>query len=229
MYNTILAMLFAVFATLCSSHIMASETNDNTLCVGHEDWTRKAAISSYFRGHYYEFDVYAGAFISAPGRSDSILAKPLEERIRVGNMWHDRLLGIIQRLGLMLPRSSHPGDLQQLIHQVQTADIHQAKNTSHVAFLRQSLLLDMLASGDAASETIVDFLTRLMTLEAQAAAMKNGEFSLHQLHTFYQTLDQAEVSRKAFRGVLKQVIFDDDLHPRMSKRLAEFCSIATTL
>ena len=227
MKNTILAMFFAVFAALCAQPIIASETNEDTRCAGHEELTRNAAISGYFRGHYYEFDVYGGAFISAPGRSDSILAKPLDERIRVGNMWHDRLVGIIQRLGLLLPGITHAIDLTSLIHQVQATDIHQAKSTSHMEFLRQSLLLDMLASSEQASETIVDFLTLLATMEAQTAAMHDGEFSQQQLHKFYQTLEQAEVSRKAFRQVLKQVIFNDDFNPRMSGRLAEFCRMPT--
>ena len=228
MYNIILAVFITVVAALCALPIVASETNENSRCAGHGELTRNAAISGYFRGHYYEFDVYGGAFISAPGRSDSILAKPLDERIRVGNMWHDRLLGIIQRLGLLLPGITHPIDLKPLIQRLQASDMHQTKSTSHIEFLRQSLLLDMLASSELASETIVDFLTLLTSLEAQAAAMHDGEFSQPQLHKFYQTLDQAEVSRKAFRQVLKQVIFNDDFHPRMSNRLAEFCSTAIT-
>jgi hypothetical protein len=203
--------------------VYAEDKNASELCSGQEDWTQYAALENYFRGNYYDFDVYGGAFISAPGRSEQILSDPIDERIRVGTMWHDRILGIIVRLGRMLPRLSRPMDLPPMIHQVQAGVMKEPESGEYVEFLRASLVRDMLASSETASTTIAEFLTNLDKLEGQTDAMQNGEISSEQLHTFYQTLQQTEVSRKAFLALLKQVIFSDDLHQRMSARLNEFC------
>jgi hypothetical protein len=223
-------LMLILAAGLCVQSVatpgFAQANSDSPLCPDREDWTRNAALTAYFRDHYYEFDLYGGAFISAGGRSDRVLSEPLEERIRVGTVWHDRILGIIYRLGRLLPRFSRPMDLPPMIHQAETGVVKDPDTGEYVEFLRVALVRDMLAVSDDAGATIATFLKDLDALEGQTDAIRDGEITADQLHTYYETLKQAEISRKAFRAILKQVIFSDDLHDRMSARLAGFCGNA---
>lgn len=225
MKNLLLFLVVGICAQLAPVQVSALEAKDRQLCP-HEDWTRKAAISTYFRDHYYEFDLYGGAFIGAPGRSDRILSEPQEERIRVGTMRHDRVLGIIYRLGRLLPRFSHQMDLPAMIHQAKTGVVKDPSEGEYVQFLRVALVRDMLASSDDAGVTMARFLKYLDELESQTDAMRNGNTTPEQLQAYHDTLEQAEVSRKEFRAILKRAIFTPDLHDRMSARLTEFCSAA---
>lgn len=201
-----------------------SDNEPASLCVPEENWTRDTALVRYFRDHYYEFDVHSSAFISSTGGSERILSEPLEERVRVGTALHDRILGIIYRLGRLLPRFSRPVDVMPMAEQVQAGTVRDPDTGEYVEFLRVALVHDLLASSDDAAVVMARFLTDLDALESQTHKMSGGDITPDMLQALYEMQKQASISRRAFRDILKQVIFADDLQDRMAARLDEYCN-----
>lgn len=206
--------------------IMANRAN--SMCETPDDWTRNAAIQHYFRGPYFDFELHSGVFVDRTENYDKFIEYSDDERIRILTGRHERALGIIQRMGRLLPYLSSPEHLPALISQLEKNEISLPSANLPPEFLRVSLLRDMIASREGADADIINFLKDMMEFEQGLADVVSGDITLEQATALNALVPRTATSRKAFKDNARAVIFSDDLHDRMSARLLEYCNNVAT-
>ena len=218
-----LAFLVLFLMTVGSGH---AEVDPEAVfvCEAQTDWTRHAAIENYFRSHYHEIDLKNGAFLSKNYQYMNFSRTPMnDEKLRLAKQYHERTLGMIKRLGLLLPHFSGPMDVSELLEQIESGKIKHVPDDSNVQFLRVALAQDILESDPFARYDMQQYIESLNNMESLTANIDAATIDADQAAELDKMAYVTWESHKRFLEYAKPVIFASDLHDRMSARLSERC------
>lgn len=226
LYCKITFVFLSIALAFQSSNALADQEPDTVfVCEQQDDWTRHAAIETYFRSHYHEIDLRNGAFLSKDRQYMNFARAPMsEEKSRLAKQYHERTLGMIKRLGLLLPHLSHPMDLPELMRQIDSGSLKHYPDDDNVQFLRAALAQDVLESDQFAKYDMQKYLENLQSMETLTADIQVEDFDADDAAELDKMAYVTWESHRRFLNFAKPIIFASDLHDRMSARLIERCA-----
>ena len=224
----IAAHLLVTSLALCAS-ARAAENDNNTkdifVCAAQQDWVQHAAIQSYFRSRYYDFDLRSGAFIGSPGQRFSRFPSHIaSEQIRLNQQYREDIDKLFERAGYLLPYLSGTTDAAPLLQQLAIGQIEHLPEEKNIQFLRVALTQNMLNSSENAAEVIINYVAAIQQIKQLASELEPGHYSQQQGEKLDALMQQAYEYHVAFRTLAKDAIFSADLQQQLSTQLAQYCT-----
>ena len=213
---------------LCASAQAADNSNDTReifVCAAQQDWIQRAAIQSYFRSRYYDFDLRSGAFIGSPGqRFSRFPSNTAPEQVRLNQQYREDIDMLFERAGYLLPYLSGTTDATPLLQQLTQGRVEHLPEEKNIQFLRVALTQNMLDSSENAAEVIIAYVAAIQQIKQLASELEPGHYSQQQGEELDSLMQQAFEYHVAFRTLAKDAIFSADLQQQLSTQLAQYCT-----
>lgn len=192
--------------------LTAFEETERDVCLENGAWVNDAAVFAYFKDSYYDLDKRFLAFSGSAAMSLDAAAAMSDEKERAKRyvFLHERITGLIPRLGRLLPRVERPLDLAPMAEQMRKGEIRDPTGDHHTEYLRVAFAREMLKAPASVAKNpgsgIADFLDSFAAVENQLLALKNGgDEDAEALRRNLQSLDAGY--RDGFRPIAKHAIF----------------------
>ena len=211
------------------------ESNEFAACGDDGAWVHDAAVFTYFKDSYYDLDVRFLAFSGTVAQRIKTAAamKDASKQLESYAFLHEQALGLIPRIGRLLPRMQQPLDLAPMIEQMRAEEIGAPVGNHRTEYLRVAFARQMLTAPTRGvrqpGTAIADFLTHLAITEDQLLTLKSGgEIDRATLEA--NLVGLGDSYRDSFKPVTKQVIFGpyaSSLNGRLAFAVKQICESDT--
>ncbi|WP_308911516.1 hypothetical protein [Pseudokordiimonas caeni] len=196
------------------------EDTERNICSSVED----AAVFTYFKDSYYDLDKHLLA-VTGGSRYDRLVALPQDKQVERLAFDHDRVKGLILRMGRLFPRMERPLDIPPMIKQLKDGAIWQPLSDHHTEILRVALTRLLMQAEDGAAAKMAAFLKAFDTYENKLLEVKgDGVTSDDAQKLSFMQGEVASRYRDSLRFFAKEVIFADDFREKLAAGVQEACA-----
>ncbi|WCL54133.1 hypothetical protein [Gimibacter soli] len=196
------------------------EEAERDICTSAED----AAVFTYFRDSYYDLDKNLLA-VTGGSRYDRLVALPKEKQAERLAFDHDRVQGLIPRMGRLFPRMNRPLDIPPMIKQLKDGAIWQPLSDHHTEILRVAFTRLLIQAEDGAATKMAAFLEAFDDYENKLLDAKADGITAEDAQVLsYLRGEVASRYRDSLRFLAKDVIFAGEFREKMVAGVQVACA-----